>query len=65
MLPARDVGGAVGAVAVADGEIDNFAVLFCRAEDQVKIAEGIEISKLGTVRGDLFVIFAPHHFCAA
>ena len=65
MFPAGDVGGSVCAFTVADGEVDDLSAQLCCAEDQVKIAEGIEISKVGTVRGDLFVIFAPHDFCAA
>ena len=65
MPPTRDVGRAIGAVTVADGEVYDFSVQLCRAKDQVEITEGIEISKIGTVRGDLFVIFAPHYFCAA
>ena len=65
MLPARDIGGAVGAVTVADGQVDDLAVQFGRAEDQVKITEGIEISKVGAIGGDLFVILAPHDLCSA
>ena len=65
MFPTGDVGGAIGAFTVADGEVDDLSVQLCRAEDQVKIAEGIEISEVGTVGGDLFVIFTPHYFCTA
>ena len=59
MFPAGDVGGSIGAFTVADGEVDDLSVQLCCAEDQVKIAEGIEIAKVGTVGGDLFVIFTP------
>lgn len=65
MFPAGDVGGAVGAFAVADGEIDDLEVEFCRAKDEVEIAEGIEVAKVGAVGGDGFVIFSPENFRAA
>lgn len=56
MFPAGDVGGAVGALAVADGQVDDLQVEFCRAEDQVEVAEGVEVAEVGTVRLDQFVI---------
>ena len=65
MFPAGDVGGAVGTFTVADGEVDDLAVEFGGAEDQVKISEGVEVAEVGTVGGNFFVLFFPHHFCAA
>lgn len=65
MFPARDVGRAVGALPVADGEIDDFPVQFCRAEDQVKISKGIEVAEIRAVCRDCLVIFAPEDFRAA
>ena len=65
MFPARNVGGAIGAVTITDGEINDLAVMFCRAEDQIEIAEGVEVAKVGAVGRDFFVVFAPHHFRAA
>ena len=64
MFPARDVGCAVGAVTVADGEVYDLTIQFGGAEDKVEISEGVEISKIGTVRADLFIIFTPHYFCS-
>ena len=65
MFPAGDVGGSVCAFTVADGEVDDLSIQLCRAEDQVKIAEGIEIAKVGAVGRDLLILFFPHDFCAA
>ena len=65
MLPAGDVGAAVGAFTVADGEVDDLAVEFGRAEDQVKIAEGVKVAEVGTVGGDLLILFFPHYFRTA
>lgn len=65
MLPAGDVGAAVGAFTVADGEIDDLAVEFGRAEDQIEITKGVEVAKVGAVGGDLLVLFFPHYFRAA
>lgn len=65
MLPAGDVGRAVGPLAVADGKVDDLQVEFCRAEDQVEVAKGVEIAEIGTVGGDILVIFPPHDLGAA
>lgn len=65
MLPAGDVGCTIGALAIADGEIDDLEVEFGGSEDQVEIAEGIEIAKVGAVGCYFFVVFFPHHFGAA
>lgn len=65
MLPARDVGGAVRAFAVADGHVHDLEVHFCRTEYQVKIAKGVEIAEVRAIGGDLFIVFTPHHFRAA
>lgn len=65
MFPARDIGGSVGSVAIANGKVNDLAVKFCRAEDQVEIPEGIEVAKVGAIGGDLFIIFTPHYFGAA
>ena len=61
MLPARNIGCAVGAFAVADGHIHDLAIELRRAKDEVEVAKWIEVAKVGTVGGDLFVIFTPHH----
>ena len=56
MFPTRDVGIAVGPLAVADGQIHNLKVKFGGPENQIKIAEWVKIAKVGPVGGDQFII---------
>ncbi|MFM1943589.1 MAG: hypothetical protein RI897_2571, partial [Verrucomicrobiota bacterium] len=65
MAPALDIGIAVGACAVADGEVEYAQVEFRGAEEEVEIAEGIEVTEVGAVFGDLFVVLFEEDFGAA
>ena len=49
MAPALNVGVAIGAFAVADGQVDDLEIVFRRAEDEIEIAEGIEIAEVGAI----------------
>ncbi len=45
VAPSLDVGDAVGALPVADRPVDDFAVEFGRAEEQVEVAERVEVAE--------------------
>src|SRR5688500_19591214 len=64
MFPARDIGRAIGSFTVTNRQVDDLAIEFGRAEDQVIVAEWVKIAKIGTVGCNLFVIAAPEDFCA-
>ncbi len=61
MLPALDVGLSVGARSIADGKIDDLAIQAGRSEEQIEIAEGVEVAEVGAVGGDRFVVLLPKH----
>lgn len=65
MPPALDIGGAVGAVAVADGHIDNLEVKARGSEKEIKVAEGIKVTEVGPVCRDPFIVGAPQDLGAA
>src|SRR6185437_4822269 len=65
VTPALDVGVPVGALAVADGKVDNLQVIFGGAEDQIEIAERVDLPEITAVGGDDFVIVAAQYFRAA
>jgi hypothetical protein len=65
VAPALDVGGAVGAFPIADGDVADFEVLFVGAEEQVEVAERIKLAEVGAVGGDLEVVFAGEDLGAA
>ena len=46
VFPALDVGGAVGALAITNGQINYFVVQLGGAEEEVKITERIKIPKI-------------------
>ena len=58
VFPAGDIGSTVGAFAVANGQVNDFAVKPGRAENQVIITEGVEVAKIGTVGRDHFIVFS-------
>src|SRR5258707_9804784 len=59
VFPSLDVGITVDSFLVANGDINNFKVLFVSAEKQVEIAERIEVPEVGTSPVDAFVVLAP------
>src|ERR1044071_4871355 len=65
VAPALDVGFAVGAGLVADGQVDDPQVELGRAEEEVEIAEGIKIPKVIAVGGDGLVILFEKDLGAA
>src|SRR5262245_14968621 len=49
VAPAMDVGLPVSARPVADGQINQTQVEFCRTEDQVEIAERVEVAEVSAI----------------
>ena len=47
---------AVGALAVADRQVDDLQVQLGGAEEQVEVAERIEVAEVGAVGGDALVV---------
>ena len=62
---ARDVGLAVRALVVADGQVDDAQVEARGAEQQVEVAERIEVAEVGAVGGDALVVRAVERLGAA
>ena len=56
-----DVGGAVGALPVADGDLNDLAVQLGGAEQQIEIAERIQASEIAPPRLNPAVVAAPQH----
>jgi len=54
-----DVGAPVSPLLVVDGEVNNLFIEFCRAKEEIKIAEE------GASRNNIRVICAPEHLGAA
>ncbi len=65
MSPALDIGIAVGACAVADGEVEDTEVEFSGTEQEVEVTEGIEVAEVGAVLGDFLVVLSEEHLGAA
>src|SRR4051812_24921212 len=60
-----DLGLAVRAVAIADGHLDDLEVLLRGAEEQVEVAERIEVAEEGAAVGDPPVVALEEHLGAA
>src|SRR6202000_2128811 len=54
----RDLGLAEGARLVVDRRFDDFEILFCCAEDQIEIAERVEITEIGALPRQYFVVLS-------
>ncbi len=65
MFEALDVRCSVRAFLVADGYFDDLKVVFCRAEEQVKVAERVEIAEVSASFFDFFVVCFEKDFRAA
>ena len=61
MAPALDVGGTIGALLVADRHVGDLEVQLGGAEQEVEVAEGIEVAEVGAIGGDLVVVYARQH----
>src|ERR1700722_4359906 len=61
----RDLGLAEGARLVVDRRLDDLEVLLGRAEEQVEIAEGIEIAEITALPRQHFVVLAQQYLGAA
>src|SRR5689334_1118466 len=48
-----------------DRRLDNFEILFCRAEDQIKVTERIEVSEIAALPRQHLVILAQKNLGAA
>src|SRR5688500_2218786 len=62
---ALDVRRAVCPFAVADGEIDDGEIEPRGAEEQVEVAERVEVPEVAAVGGQLLVVVAAQHLGAA
>src|SRR3984893_14694564 len=62
---ARDLGLAEGARLVVDRGLDDFEILLCGAEDQIEIAERIEIAEIVALPRQHFVVLPQEHLGAA
>src|SRR6266540_5512021 len=49
MSPALNIGRAVGALTVPNGQVDDAQREPCRAEQQVEVPERVEVAEVGTV----------------
>jgi hypothetical protein len=47
VLPSADIGRTVDALAVVDRQIDHLQIEFGRSEQEIKVAERIEVAKKG------------------
>src|SRR5439155_9361110 len=65
MLPARDVGLAVGTGAITDGQVEDAQVEPSRTEEQIKIAEWIEVAEVSAVIRDQLVMPAQEYLGSA
>lgn len=65
MAPPLDVGFAVGAFAITDGDVADLEVEFVGSEKEVEVAKRIELAEVGAVGGDPLVVFATKHLGAA
>src|SRR5688572_8918416 len=65
MTPTLNISGAVSAVAIADWHVNNLEVQLGRPEQQVEIAEGVELPEIISVGRDGLIILPPHYFGAA
>src|SRR5438093_1721597 len=63
--PATDVRLAVGARLVAHRQVEDLHVEARRAQQQVEIAERVELAEVGAPRRDAFVVGAAQHLRAA
>ena len=60
-----NIGTAVAAGQVAHRNVVHFQIQLRRAEEQVKIAERVEVAEIGPIGGDLPVIFPGERLGAA
>src|SRR6478672_8497358 len=65
MLPARDIGLAVGTFAINDWHFDNLEAHARRPENEVEIAKWVEISEEGPARVQPLVIAAAKNLGSA
>src|SRR3974390_2978211 len=61
----RDLRLAKGACLVVDRRLDDFEVLFGCAENQIEIAERVEIAEIAALSGQHFIVLAQQHLGAA
>src|SRR6266446_1764785 len=65
MTPALYVCCSVGAITVPDRQVDNFQIQPGRSKQQVKITEGVKVSKVFAVGRDLVIVGSPQRLGAA
>jgi len=65
MAEPANVGRPVGPLPVTDGDLDNLQILLRRTEEQIEIPEGIEVTEIGPILGNAFIVAAMQHLRAA
>ena len=65
MPEAAYLGVAVDAGAVSNGDLGDFQIKLCRAEDKIEIPERVELSEEAPPRGDLVIILPGDDLRAA
>ena len=65
MTPAFDIGLAISAIAIADRHVRDFQMESTGAEEEIEIAERIEVAEMRAIRRDPLVIFFEKNFRSA
>ena len=64
MLKARNLCFTIGSACIANRNFNYFEIKLCRPEDQVEIAERVELAKVPPVGCDALISFTGKHFRA-
>ena len=65
MSEAMDLGGPVGSALVSNRYFQNLKIELGCSEQQIEISEGIELSKIRSVGGDVLVVSSKQDFRSA
>jgi len=64
MAEPANVGRPVGSLPVANRDFNNLQILFRSAEQQIKVPEGVELSEIGPIPANPFVVASIQYFGA-
>ena len=56
MAEPANVGRPIGPLPVTDGDLDNLQILLRRTEEQIEVPEGIEVTEIGPILGNAFIV---------
>lgn len=65
MVPPADVGFAIGAFTIGDGQFADLEAHPHGAEDEVEVAEGVKVTEIISVRGELQVMLTGENLRTA